>query len=372
MKGICDMTDYDKTYAPIPFSDETFFSGANTRSGFKNLFSDLFDEADLDALYIIKGGPGTGKSTFMKKLALAAKERGAHTCTYFCGSDPDSLDAVTAALGDKSIAIIDGTSPHAYDARFPGAVSRILDFGTFWDESKLRPDRDKIITLATAKSNCYTRAYRYLNALAVIRFDVREISAKALDTVKMRSACTRLAAGFAKDHATASPTVRRRTFEGTTMRGICSIDFAPDTALISVTDVEWTYPFFMSALSDALTAAGVSHTVLSDSTEPDIIRGLYIDSARIRVFPFAKKPDGAVKNVNMARFVSTDKLKNSRNKRSFARKCAASVADGARESLAEAAKYHFTLEEIYKQAMDFAALTAQSKIWTEEILSRLD
>lgn len=365
------MTDYDKTYQPFEFSDETFFAGANSRLGFRNLFSDLFDEAELEALYIIKGGPGTGKSTFMKNLAAEAKANGVHTCTYVCGSDPESLDAVVMSSSGKTVAIIDGTSPHAYDARFPGAVSHILDFGSFLDKTKLLPEREKIIELVGGKSNCYARAYRYLNALAVIRSDVRDMVYKALDTDKMKSACFRMASNLAKDFAEPSARIRRRTFEGTTMRGICSIDFEGDSPLISVCDVDLTFPYFMAALSEALIAHNVSHTVLTDSTESEIIRGLLIDQGKIRVLPFSKKPDGVIKNVNMGRFVSTEKLKNSRNKRSFAKKCALSVADGARESLAEAAKYHFALEEIYKRAMDFSALTAKCEIYTKEILSHL-
>ena len=127
------MTEYDKKIAQTEGADETFFAGANTHKGFFNCFSDIFDEAELTALYIIKGGPGTGKSTFMKKLIAAAKEKGAVCRAYLCGSDPSSLDAVTLEKGEKRIAVIDGTSPHAYDARYPGAVSRILDCAAFLD-----------------------------------------------------------------------------------------------------------------------------------------------------------------------------------------------------------------------------------------------
>ena len=69
----------------------------------------------------------------MKKLIAAAKENGAVCRAYLCGSDPSSLDAVTLEKGEKRIAVIDGTSPHAYDARYPGAVSRILDCAAFLD-----------------------------------------------------------------------------------------------------------------------------------------------------------------------------------------------------------------------------------------------
>lgn len=369
------MTEYDKKIAQTAGADETFFAGANTHKGFYNCFSDIFDEAELTALYIIKGGPGTGKSTFMKKLIAAAKEKGAVCRAYLCGSDPSSLDAVTLEKGEKHIAVIDGTSPHAYDARYPGAVSRILDCAAFLDGDKLSAERDEIIALAERKSECYACAYRYLSALSTLRSDLRALSSRALDYGKMKGACDRLAVSLAREfNCTGGETVhpaRRRICNGTTMLGLCETDFAPDTRLYSVTDTELSYTYFMSALSDSLITCGVPHTRLADSTEPELLRGLYIDRLKICILPFDKKPEGAEKNINMARFVSAAKLKNTRNKRSFIRKCIASVEDGASQSLCECAQFHFRLEEIYKSAMDFGSLTAQSADWTEEILSRI-
>lgn len=365
------MTEYDKIIPQTPCADETFFAGANTGYGFISLFSDIFDEAELDALFIVKGGSEAEKSEFMTKIIEAAKKAGAHTCAFLCGYAPDTLDAVTLTVGGRTVAVVDSRSPHPYDPRFPGAVAQVLDLGAFCDVDVLRSERGRIITLATAENDCRVRAYRYLKALATIRSDLRAISARAVDYGKMKAACERLAASVSRNISPTEFTVRRRTFEGITMRGVCAVDFVSDSDLISVSDAEWTYPLFMETFSEALAAAGVSHTQLRDSVEPDIIRGIFIDPARLRVLPFAKKQDNAVKNVNMARFVSPEKLKNSRNKRSFARKCAASVTDGAREALAEGEKYRSELEELYDCATDRAALAKQSEIWFADILSRL-
>ena len=49
-----------------------FFAGANSADGFFSCFDDLYSPEKGDAFYILKGGPGTGKSTLMKRLALAA------------------------------------------------------------------------------------------------------------------------------------------------------------------------------------------------------------------------------------------------------------------------------------------------------------
>lgn len=58
----------------------------------------------------IKGRPGTGKSTFLKKIRTAALNRGFDTETYYCSFDPGSLDMVI--IRELSVCIFDSTSPH--------------------------------------------------------------------------------------------------------------------------------------------------------------------------------------------------------------------------------------------------------------------
>ena len=48
--------------------ETSFFLGSNSPSGFYSLYDDLADP-ERDFLYIIKGGPGCGKSSFMRAVA---------------------------------------------------------------------------------------------------------------------------------------------------------------------------------------------------------------------------------------------------------------------------------------------------------------
>ena len=45
-------------------------------------------------MYLIKSGPGCGKSTLMKRLARKAEQQGQPIERVHCASDPDSLDGV--------------------------------------------------------------------------------------------------------------------------------------------------------------------------------------------------------------------------------------------------------------------------------------
>jgi hypothetical protein len=73
--------------------------------------------------YFIKGRPGTGKSTILKKLAKKAKEKGYDVEVYHCGFDPNSLDMVV--VRELGFTIFDSTAPHEY---FPSKDSdEIID-----------------------------------------------------------------------------------------------------------------------------------------------------------------------------------------------------------------------------------------------------
>ena len=89
-----------------------FFLGATTPAGFKGYFEPLRHEPGMQ-MYLIKSGPGCGKSTLMKRLARAAEQRGELTQRIHCASDPDSLDGVI--LPGQHRAIVDATAPHVVE-----------------------------------------------------------------------------------------------------------------------------------------------------------------------------------------------------------------------------------------------------------------
>ncbi|WP_162805842.1 hypothetical protein [Sporosarcina sp. PTS2304] len=66
---------------------------------------------------LIKGLPGTGKSTMMRALGKEAENRGIDVLYGWCGLDPSSIDLVL--FPELSIGLFDATKPHAYDAESP-------------------------------------------------------------------------------------------------------------------------------------------------------------------------------------------------------------------------------------------------------------
>ncbi|MBQ6568806.1 MAG: hypothetical protein IJL87_00965 [Clostridia bacterium] len=87
------------------------FLGANSPCGFVSQFEKAYDPEDGWRVYILKGGPGTGKSSLMKRLAGAAADLKKNCHLAYCSADPGSADAVI--LPDDKIMVADGTAPQA-------------------------------------------------------------------------------------------------------------------------------------------------------------------------------------------------------------------------------------------------------------------
>ncbi|WP_139999663.1 PRK06851 family protein [Paenibacillus paridis] len=86
------------------------FFGAATPKGAFDFIQSL--TAQLERRIFIKGRPGSGKSTMLKKLAAAAENKGIEVQVFHCGFDPNSLDMLI--FPSLSTAIFDSTAPHEY------------------------------------------------------------------------------------------------------------------------------------------------------------------------------------------------------------------------------------------------------------------
>lgn len=140
-----------------------FFAAANGFDGFVSYFNEIFNPREYEKIFILKGGPGTGKSSFLKNVIQSFQSKdSAHFEVIFCSSDPKSLDGVIIEKNGRKIALLDGTAPHITDPIFPGAVEKIINLGDSWNESLLENNSDIIKKLANSKAMAYQNAYEYL------------------------------------------------------------------------------------------------------------------------------------------------------------------------------------------------------------------
>lgn len=142
-----------------------FFAGGNTPQGFFSYYDYIANHQTINQYLCIKGGPGTGKSTLMKKAAAYFAES-ADVEIFHCSSDPDSLDGV--AVPSLGFAVVDGTSPHIVDPKIPGAIGDIFHAGLFWNADQIRKHKAEIVNLTNQISLGYEQAYFNLSLIGKV------------------------------------------------------------------------------------------------------------------------------------------------------------------------------------------------------------
>ena len=343
-----------------------YFAGANTADGFVGVYKDIANENDLDRLYIIKGGAGTGKSTMMKEIADAAESAGYSVEYYLCGSDPESLDCIVL---DGRIAVLDGTAPHTLDMSYPGAASELIDVSKFLDKEILEKNRESIIFHSAEKSAAYASAYRYLRAASAVEREKAALARQLFDREKAGKYVERFVRKLGRIRYRASSEKHRWT-RAVTMKGRFKLTTLEESSSMryNVHDNYAAAPIFMGMLRDELLRAGYSLTTAHIPCE-NYICGIFIENCGVSVT--VGEGTENYQTIKMTRFARSESAYEVKAHLRLAAKCAENCTDETSARLSEAAKHHFTLEEIYKTAMDYDRLGQYKQSVMSEIIYRL-
>lgn len=143
-------------------NNKKYLASANTSIGFVNKFN-FINTNKNGFTYILKGGPGTGKSTFMKKVGKYFEEKSYFVEYFYCSSDSDSLDGVRV----ENFSMVDGTAPHVTEATMPQIKESIVNVGDFISK-KVIENKAQIEKLLNIKQKSFQNAYLYLESLGKI------------------------------------------------------------------------------------------------------------------------------------------------------------------------------------------------------------
>lgn len=160
-------------------SERHLFPGNNTPRGFYSYYHYILPQHEANHIFCLKGGPGVGKSTFMKRVGRRMQERGYAVEYLHCSSDPGSLDGVV--IPELRVSLIDGTAPHVVDPKNPGAVDEIINLGEYWDLEGIKQHKEKVIAVNGEVGRLFRRAYHYLGAAKALYDDIIEIYERATD-----------------------------------------------------------------------------------------------------------------------------------------------------------------------------------------------
>lgn len=331
---------------------EPLFAAANSGKGFVSFYGDIFGRETIERKYIIKGGPGTGKSSFMKKVAAFAEGKGKAVEYYRCSSDPDSLDGIVV---DQRIALIDGTSPHSEDVEIAGARDEIINLGEFWNDERLFSKYEEIKKTSDQKSKAYRMAYRYLDAC----LDIENINYSLLIPCILKSKMKKCAERIVERIPRGKNGRILAGLEGSLgMKGQVRFSSYIKEAkrLFAISDYYNSASLFLAEIADAglknNNLMRVSYDHLSAS-RPDSV--YFVESGVC--FVIAEKNESSLLTeaveISMKRFVDPVLLKEVKGEIRSNFKIANALLGAASDSMRSAGEYHFLLEEIYKQCMDF-------------------
>lgn len=161
----------------------SYFLGANTGKGFRSLYAGF--PADKAAfLHVIKGGPGTGKSSFMRAIGRRAEALGIEAEYVLCSGDPDSLDGVY--IPALNAAWVDGTAPHIADPAYFAVNGDYVNLGQFCRTPLSAQDGKRITDLTKTYREEYRRAYAYLAAASSLSAAPRPQAFGEVETAHIR------------------------------------------------------------------------------------------------------------------------------------------------------------------------------------------
>ncbi len=348
------------------------FLGANTPHGFVSLFGELYDPYKDHNLHIIKGGPGCGKSTLMKKIAAAAKAHGFDAECVHCSSDPSSLDAV--AVPALSLFVCDGTAPHVVEPRFPGACENIINLGAYWDEKKLHDTADEIRKYTLECALHHRSSARFLASAGALRLSSLQFFAPQVLEEKLNGYALRFCKRMLPNKKSAPGKTSRRFLSAVTPQG--EVFFA-DTVTAAATEVLLLDdPFSPAAgmLLQRIAARAPAHgydvTLALDPLDPhgDPL-GLLLPQCAVALL--RKTPQTAVlpaaRTLHMDRFLRPNAIRGHKQKLLFQQKLQRALVDESIEMLQKAKDTHDKLERIYIAAMDFSRMQRE----TDALVARI-
>ncbi len=351
--------------------NQAYFLGSSGKNGFFSCFNQLTPKIEGQYTYIIKGGPGTGKSSMMRKIADEMQNRDIECERIYCSSDPDSLDGVI--FPSLRVSICDGTSPHTLDPEYPGASGEIVNLGDCWDKAELLKNREKIIELTDKNKECHRRSRRFIESAFSIYGDGEKICRDCLEEERLLRYAARVAnrhfrksggrIGLQKIRLLDAITPKGYLFLSDTAKALCDtmIVFEDDFGVAAAKVIEYLREFAL--------AGGYSVIASPSICAEKQYRHIIIKELSLGFFTADKLCNLNIeptKTVSLRRFYSP-LLSSHKARLLFSKKASAELLNEAICALKMAKDNHDDLEACYICAMDYSKIENITKSLVERI-----
>ena len=336
-----------------------FFLGANSGRGFQSLFERFCAPEDHHDLLVLKGGPGVGKSTMMRRIGQAMEERGEQVEYLYCSGDPRSLDGVH--IPRIRTAIVDGTAPHVIEPKFPAAADRYVNLGEFYDIAAAKAAREEIVGRTREVSAAYQRAYRALGAARQMWDGACALAAEGLDGDKLLRRTDGIIGRELRGRGGGEPDAWRFLGSPTCLGHVWRFD-SVEALCPKIYQLQDTYALagpMLERVHAAARARGFRAVICPDPDHPESIQHLLLPELGLA---FVTSREGMVydgpayRRVRLDAMISPAHLKRCKSRLRFVRRVADALEGEGLEALRDAKAAHDALEAIYQPHVDFAGV----------------
>lgn len=197
-----------------------YYAGGNTAKGFYSLYESVLE--GLDRLFILKGGPGTGKSSLMKAIGETMVDKGIDIEYLHCASDTNSIDGVI--LPKYKVGVVDGTAPHVIEPKAPGVIEEYVNLGVAWNSDKLASNKDEILALNEKITETFQLAYDTFASALAAHDEIEDVYISNMDFTKANQLTDDLIERICgEDHLDKTPNIQHRFLGAATPNG--AVDF---------------------------------------------------------------------------------------------------------------------------------------------------
>lgn len=352
-----------------------FFLGANTPEGFFSFFSELNDPVFTDYCYVIKGCPGSGKSTMMKNIVKQIERKEGLIERIHCSSDPDSFDGVI--LHDSKTIIADGTPPHSIEPKLPIAYEEVVSLYDCFDSKEVAAKREEAFELNQKIGEYHSRCCRYLAGAALMLNDNYRIAAECTDYQKVFKQARRLAQKEIPDKKIGIGKERKRMLSAFTPKGHITFMETVSALCNKVYLIKDEYSAASRVLIRALKEEAINrgydlfccYCPLGEGEKPEHLLIPELGLGFVTQNSDVIYPKKAYRVIHYSRFTDQIKLKRKKQRLTFNKRAARELLKEAIKSVTSAKLLHDDLEEIYGAGVDFEKVSFKQKELVKKIRS---
>ncbi len=350
-----------------------FLLGANSPTGFYSLYDELIDRNSARSVYILKGGPGCGKSSLLRRVGRHAQAAGLDTQYILCSGDPDSLDALI--LPELNTALVDGTAPHIIEPTCPGVIDHYIDLGRHYNSQGLQPHRPQILDCMAENKAAYRRCYRCLAAVGALESDLRELLTTNEITSKLVKRAKGIMSRELRQEGGQEGKVTQRFLSAVTCRGTITLWDTVETGYKRVYELWDSYGLAHELLVPILTAAttrGWDVIACPSPLMPDRLEHLLIPTLGLSFVTCTKDspyPGHSYRRLRLDSIVAAgESYRKNRARLRFSRKVSSALLEEAIQALGQAKAAHDALEALYNPYVDFSAVYADADALAQELI----